>query len=347
MPFDPVEQTNQRLLAFLERLTTTWTDHDTGAADSLDNVALYMLCGAGLLELRMQGRAWTDQSALGFEATVSGVWLDVERHSLLPEELRRTVPAWSGKAVAVELQPKMQMRLTIFGQENQREAAADSSAPILFAAFVSRHPVVGKVRVRILGNQTPAPGAVAQDLMTDNGLVAVHREILATQKLIAAALCEMNASKSLAAPAVTTPVAVVPVVPTPPVPPQSSDTEPLTEEFGEVGGPQPDPLDSRKVLWAGKNMYLGAHTARSRLFWLLARPIGRAYTQWDVLNAIDGEDRAKRPAGHDERKARQRIRKAVSELRAALREAKLDEHVTIVREGSQSAPEYAMVSRFR
>ena len=78
---------------------------------------LYPLCGAGLVEIHFRGRAWTDQIALDIEATVSGVWIDYERKSILPDEVRRAVPAWGGKAVAIQLQSICQVRLTAFGQK--------------------------------------------------------------------------------------------------------------------------------------------------------------------------------------------------------------------------------------
>src|SRR4029079_2535549 len=107
-------------------------------------------------------RAWTDQSALDFEATACGVWIDYERKSILPDEVRRAVPAWAAKAVAIQLQPELQARLTTFGEENKRQVEADPRGAFLFAAFVSMNPIRGRVSVRIIGNEAAAPGAVLQ-----------------------------------------------------------------------------------------------------------------------------------------------------------------------------------------
>ena len=114
----------------------------------------------------------------------------------------------------------------------------------------------------------------------------------------------------------------------------------------QPGGPEPDPHDTRKAIWVGKRIYLGDDTQVSRLFWLLARPLGVARTLGEVQRAVDRmeTDRDCRP--DEVKKAGQRIRKAMSRLRAALREAKLDQHVIIVAGGPREVPEYTMVWRF-
>lgn len=119
-----------------------------------------------------------------------------------------------------------------------------------------------------------------------------------------------------------------------------------TEDAGDVGGPTEDPHDTRKAVWAGKRIYLGNDTQIARLFWLLAKPVGRAASLAEVQRAVDGmeTDRDGRP--DDVRKAAQRVRKAISDLRAALREVGLDDHVVIVKGGPQDTPDYTMVWRF-
>jgi len=114
----------------------------------------------------------------------------------------------------------------------------------------------------------------------------------------------------------------------------------------QPGGPEPDPHDTRKAIWVGKRIYLGDDTQVSRLFWLLAQPVGVARTLGEVQRAVDGmeTDRDSRP--DEVKKAAQRVRKAMSRLRAALREAELDRHVIIVPGGPREVPEYTMVWRF-
>lgn len=118
------------------------------------------------------------------------------------------------------------------------------------------------------------------------------------------------------------------------------------EDTGDVGGPTEDPHDNRVAWWVGKRIYLGNDTEVSRLFWLLAKPVGRAANLAQVQRAIDGmeTDRDGRP--DDVRKAAQRVRKVISKLRAALREAGLDDHVLIVKDGPRADPQYSMVWRF-
>ena len=114
----------------------------------------------------------------------------------------------------------------------------------------------------------------------------------------------------------------------------------------EGDGPGPDPHDTRKAVWLGKRIYLGDDTGVSRLFWLLARPVGAARSLNELQRAVDGMETDRDCDPDEVRKAGQRVRKVISKLRAALREAELDDHVLIVRGGAQAEPEYTMVWRF-
>lgn len=156
-----------RLVALLERLTADWA-----AIDASEGVGLYLLCGAGLVEVRFSGRAWTSQSALDFEATAWGVWIDVERKSILPDEIRHAVPAWAGLAVAVQLNLPVQARLTAHGETCKQELRA--VGPALFLGYVCSHPIRGRVTVRLLGNEGPAPGAVKTDTMSGEMVKALQ-----------------------------------------------------------------------------------------------------------------------------------------------------------------------------
>jgi hypothetical protein len=114
----------------------------------------------------------------------------------------------------------------------------------------------------------------------------------------------------------------------------------------QPGGPEPDPYDTRKAIWVGECLYLGDDTQVSRLFWLLARPVGVARTLGEIQRAVDGMETDLDCRPDEVKKAGQRVRKAISRLRAALREAELDRHVIIVPGGPREVPEYTMVWRF-
>jgi hypothetical protein len=181
---DRAEQAAKRLIALLGRLSAAWTSIDTAQADRLEGVALYLLCGAGMVELRFTGRAWADESALDFEATACGVWIDSEHKSILPEVLRRAVLAWAKSAVAVQLNPVLEGRLTSHGEQTKRDLLSDGAE--LFLEYVCATPVRGRVSVQNVGNQGPAPGAVKRDDVSGEILAALE-SIAASQKLIAAA----------------------------------------------------------------------------------------------------------------------------------------------------------------
>lgn len=129
--------------------------------------------------------------------------------------------------------------------------------------------------------------------------------------------------------------------------PQSSpDPTTKTAATEEAPGrPAPDPHDTRMALWYGKRIYLGNDTQVSRLFWLLARPVGAARRCGEVQRAVDGVEPDLDRSAHAAKKAEQRMRKAISKLRTALEAAQLHHHVVIVRGGPQADREYTMVWR--
>ena len=164
-------EAQEALVSLLNRLSREWTEFD--ASDPTENAPLYLLCGSGLAELHATGRAWSGTTALDFEATLCGVWIDADRRSLLPDELRRAVPAWAGQAVAVQLEPRMRVRLTLDGQAAQD--VVRHRGPAGFLEYICGRPVPGRVRVRILGNQGPAPGAAHRDSVTTAVLEKLDR----------------------------------------------------------------------------------------------------------------------------------------------------------------------------
>jgi hypothetical protein len=109
-----------------------------------------------------------------------------------------------------------------------------------------------------------------------------------------------------------------------------------------------DEHDSRIAWCLGKRIYLGDDSQISRLFWLLASPVGRACTLAKVQRAVDGLETARDrdPNGEEYKKASQRIRKAISKLRAVTEEGGAADHLLIVRGGNTKFPEYTMVLRF-
>ncbi len=109
-----------------------------------------------------------------------------------------------------------------------------------------------------------------------------------------------------------------------------------------------DEHDPRIAWCVGKRIYLGDDTQVSRLFWLLASPLGRACSLGEVQRAVNHEESSREMNISEEqiRKANQSVRKAISKLRARLIEACADDHLFINRGGSQKHPEYTMVLRF-
>jgi len=130
--------------------------------------------------------------------------------------------------------------------------------------------------------------------------------------------------------------------------PDDELTESDIVESTQYGGPIEDEYDDRFAKWMGKRLYLGRDTQISRLFWLLARPLGRARGMDEVQIAVDGmitDDSIDSPP-EEIRKAALRVRKAVSKLRGRMRDDGFDDHLVIHRDGGNECPEYTMVRRF-
>jgi hypothetical protein len=108
-----------------------------------------------------------------------------------------------------------------------------------------------------------------------------------------------------------------------------------------------DEHDPRIAWCVGKRIYLGDDTQVSRLFWLLASPLGRACSLGEVQRAVDGMETPRQidESGEEYKKAGQRVRKAISKLRSRLIEGGADNHLIINRGGNQKYPEYTMVLR--
>lgn len=153
------------VIRLLRSLTGDWQGVDISARPTADKMGLYLLCGCGLVEERVRGRTWGPLTALDFEATVSGVWLDSDGKSILPEEIRRCVPAWAGQNVAVQLSRLVDVRLTVVGGEQKREIV-DGATSGLVVAYLAAHPIKGRCQVRLLGNEGTAPGHVGSDILS-------------------------------------------------------------------------------------------------------------------------------------------------------------------------------------
>lgn len=123
---------------------------------------------------------------------------------------------------------------------------------------------------------------------------------------------------------------------------------PARNRSPEDAGIRRDEHDPRIAWLLGKRIYLGDDSQISRLFWLLASPVGRACSLAEVQRAVDGLEttRDMGPTGEEYKKAGQRVRKAISKLRAAIDEGGAADHLLIVRGGNNKYPEYSMVLRF-
>lgn len=362
----PVDPLDRSILDLLCRVGPRWEPYDPDALSSTEQRALRLMVLAGLIELRvlLRGQMSGQRGTLQMTLTVSGqydasaLWRIVLRHApqWLDEEgrTRGRCHIWS--------QPH-QVRLSDQGELARRDYENRTGGnPSAVCAFVRRTGLFAQrpnVEARICVERaecTSTPeassdasgAAMAAAQATANasvGDLTIKNHIhINTGEIAEAILAEVRARRDAAvddtggakrSPAQAPPAGV------------ADDEMDGGSSDSIVDGPVADRFDGRVAWWLGKRIYLGSDTQISRLFWLLARPVGRARDLPSVQRAIDGIETSER-VGNDPEEihaAALRVRKAVSKLRDRLREAQLDHHVVIVREGPNAAAGYTMVMR--
>ncbi len=313
----------------LGELSEQWQTIDLDSMGRTKAALLLMATATGLVECRLRCRAWTDNAAVEADVVVIGLWLDLEGNSVLSEQCRRAIPAWANKRIAVQVEPKIEARLTCDGGEAQANLNSPMDLAWMVMAYLVSQPRPARVKLRLTG-ETSAPGVAQAPPDADR---TVPPSVLAE---LAEAVRQIRDDVSGIRQGMQTPQSAID---------HRSEASP---EDGAFGGPQSDPYDTRTASWMGKRIYLGNDTHVSRLFWLLASPPGRARSLAEVQQTIDGMAISESAGCSDEDvgKALLRVRKAISNLRKQLVESGLDSHVLITKGGTQKEPEYTMVSRF-
>ncbi|MGQ9649528.1 MAG: hypothetical protein ACUVXJ_05430, partial [Phycisphaerae bacterium] len=345
----------------LRSVPETWAEYDPAMMTEPSERALSLLVAAGMVErrstfhLRMFGHPVAVEATItvtgeyggveALERVAAGVWEEWGQ----AWQARKDGPTKDAPAFHCERIGREQWRLTADGI--QARGNLETEAAVVFDFVLKRGFFDGRPRVMPDGRisqrlpvrgkgalekmelvKADAPGAGPAGVSIANWADGGK----AFADAFAAAFASIQAKGNPPAIA-NAPTSTKPAAP---------DATAETEDAGDVGGPTEDPHDNRVAWWAGKRIYLGNDTEVSRLFWLLAKPVGAAANLAQVQRAIDGMETPRDRRPDDVRKAAQRLRKVVSKLRAALREAGLDDHVLIVKDGPKTAPQYSMVPRF-
>lgn len=326
---------------------------------------MHLMVLAGLIEIRLHIRAQMDRQpeSLEMTVTVSGQY---DARTLWRTVLR-DVPHWFDSEGRTRGQCHLwsqpqQFRLTDQGElarhdfENQTpENPSSVCAFVRRAGFFARRPDV-EARIRVERAEcTSTTGATAS---------APAAQIVAAQAIASASIGDITIQNHINIDAGQVADAVISEMKDRrrDEDEEQAQTGPTTEtphaddvlreadivESTQYGGPIEDEYDDRFAKWMGKRLYLGRDTQVSRLFWLLARPLGRARRMDEVQMAVDGmltDDSIGSPP-EEIRKAALRVRKAVSKLRARMRDDGFDDHLVIHRDGGNECPEYTMVRRF-
>lgn len=319
MATDPIERS---VVSLLERIPETWAVFQFDALTEPESRALFLLVAAGMVERRGTIRLQLFGHSQVVEATIAatGEYGSVEAMERLAagvwKEWREAFEQRLPEAPAFHCEKfgREDWRLTSDGIQGLADVRSGEPAAldfILCRNVLSDRPAVrGRGTLLRFERVSPTPSQSGVHIANwDEGA-----------KLMAAVFAKMQAETK-----------------------QEPGDEPGDPNFG---GPEPDPHDDRLALWFGKRLYLGRDTETSRLFWLLAKPVGRACSRHDIEEALDGSWTTDFGTAEESRKAWQRIRKAVSKLKERLRDAEMDTHVQVVRGGSNADPEYSMIRRF-
>ncbi len=151
---------NNACVARLMALTDEWQSVNFTTIATRDSVALYLLCQAGLAEMELKGRAWTEVAAVEIEAIVAGRWSH-PKGNILPDVVRRAIPAWKDRPVSVQVSSASRIRLTRHGQRTKADIESHPEGMYMLAMYAASHPVKGRAGVRIIGDETTPPGGLA------------------------------------------------------------------------------------------------------------------------------------------------------------------------------------------
>jgi len=193
---DRFEHAHEAIAKIIKQSGAKWLKIDTEEIEKIDQMAILISTWAGLLECRFHAEAWTDCGRAKASCTVAGVWKDGDNRSILPGAIRDAVPAWKGKKVCVQPEPILEVRLTLDGRD-ARDAIEGSERgrfEALLMATTTWKP--GRVAVRLLSFEEPAPTNLASK--PDDGLGRVlHEGFAAVAAAIQADVADLEALVTL------------------------------------------------------------------------------------------------------------------------------------------------------
>ncbi len=367
-----VDPLDRAILDLLCDAPLRWQPHDPDKLSATEQMAIRLMVKAGLIDLRYE-----------LLASMTGQPERVEMILVVSGEYKTSdvwriilgfVPRWVNETGAVRGSGSLFVQSGDFRLSNQGELARHhyqhqtADNPSTVCAFVRRlginakrgdvpaHLVVKSCRVtdrdetessRASTAATTATAGAAAQATASVGDIAVHNHIQLDQGAIVQAVLAKIADQKKPAWPEPPPSPVVLEAPAPKPASAWEDAITKIEDDSLWGVPEPDPHDERAVIWEGKRLYLGRDTQVYRLFWLLFEHLGKPCPFEDVQRAVDQMETSEAFDHTPEQvaQARGRVRKAVSKLRALLREHDLDRDVTIVAEGGRSEPAYTMSCR--
>jgi len=361
-----VEPLDRAVLDLLCSLPSTWGDYDAEALTGSEQEAIRLMVRAGLVELRLILRGTMDNrdEYVELTLTVTGEYDGADIWRAVLEQM----PEWLDADGRIQGRCRMwseprQIRLTDQGEtarhDYQNQTPENPSSVCAFVRrvgfFAYRPDVEARVRVeraecassdeevgaapaaQIVAAQAIANASVG-DITFQNH---INIDVGQVAEAVFAKMRDEPQKGSADDRAQSGPESESPHA-------DDEPTESSILESTQYDGPHEDEHDDRYAMWLGKRLYLGRDTQLSRLFWLLAKPLGRARRYDEVQKAVDGmiTDETAGSTPEEIQKAARRVRKAVSKLRAQMRDDGFDDHFVIVRDGGNEHPEYSMVPRY-
>jgi len=265
-PTDHSDSVAQAVLDLLRRLPPKWQDLDGDTLTAAEQQTLNLLTAAGLVERRFALRL----SLLGHPVCIEATITATGEYGLAEAGEPVVSAAWQAWAEAYQQQKDEQTgarprfhcermgpemaRLTDQVQLALKDVQAGKEAMVLDFVY-RRGPVFAGRTVPGAGRAERIRTAAASPLSSLEVQVTNLPEVASPLAAIAETLNKLVEKHAAAS--------------------QGEGVgESSSETSDSAGGPEPDPHDARKAIWVGKRIYLGDDTQVSRLFWLLARPVG-------------------------------------------------------------------------
>jgi hypothetical protein len=154
-PIPPIQhEVECGIIAALKLVPAEWHAFDLDKLERTSRMSFVICTWAGWFSLELQVRAWTSNAMVDCVCVVTGDW-----QTVLPDEIRRCVPAWKLQEVTASVQGQAKVRLTVAGQMAKARVMSSEAERLLVAGEATATNIPGIVQViRIANAEGQVPG---------------------------------------------------------------------------------------------------------------------------------------------------------------------------------------------